>query len=90
MFGDPSYALEELRAEIGSALVCGDLNLEISQEHIENHQAYIQGWHKAISDDPNCLFKAIRDAQKICDFVIEVGELEKYICKAKDDFEVVM
>ena len=78
VFGTEKYAIEELRAEIGSAMLCADLSLEQSQYELDNHQAYINSWMKVIEEQPNEIFKAINDAQKISDFVLEHGEIELY------------
>lgn len=69
-FGTAKYAEEELRAEIASMFIEQDLGIETSEKHIENNGAYIQDWHDKIKEDPNVLFKAIADAEKICKFVM--------------------
>ena len=51
----------------------------MSQEHINNHKAYIQSWIAEIKNDPNELFKAINDATKISDYLIEKGNLKRFI-----------
>lgn len=68
-FGTPEYAEEELRAEIASMFMEQDFGIEVSESHINNNAAYVAGWHKIIKDDPNILFKAIADAEKISKFV---------------------
>lgn len=80
-FGTESYAKEELRAEIASAFTSqalgfGAQSAEMSAA-MENHKAYIQSWCKAISDAPNELFAAIKDAEKISDYLIEKGEFDR-------------
>lgn len=62
-FGSKSYALEELRAEMGSWMLCSELGLA-SPGVDENHAAYIQSWIQALKDDPKVLFKAAADAEK--------------------------
>ena len=69
-FGTAKYAEEELRAEIASMFIEQDLEIETSEKHIENNSAYIQEWHDKIKEDPNILFRAIADAEKICKFVM--------------------
>lgn len=69
-FGTAKYAEEELRAEIASMFIEQDLGIETSEKHIENNSAYIQEWHDKIKEDPNILFKAIADAEKITRFVM--------------------
>ncbi len=78
-FGTESYAKEELRAEIASAFTAQVLGLDnsITQSTLDNHKAYIQAWIQAIEDQPNELFAAIKDAEKISDYLIEKGEFLK-------------
>ncbi len=79
-FGTAKYAEEELRAEIASMFIEQDLGIETSEKHIENNGAYIQDWHDKIKEDPNVLFKAIADAEKICKFVIaKESEIKKEV-----------
>lgn len=79
-FGSESYAKEELRAEIASAFTAQALGLDFDPEsnknHLDNHKAYIQSWIKAIKEEPNELFAAIKDAEKISDYLIEKGQFE--------------
>lgn len=79
-FGSEAYAKEELRAEIASAFTSQALGIvSFDEEHINNHKAYIQSWAKAIENNPGELFAAIRDAEKISDYLLEKGNfLEKY------------
>lgn len=70
-FGTPSYAKEELRAEIGSALLSAELGVMTSDRQVENHAAYIQSWIKILEESPEELFKAIDDATKISDYILD-------------------
>lgn len=79
-FGSDKYAEEELRAEIASIFMEQDLGIEASEKHIQNNSAYIQAWHDKIKDDPNILFRAIADAEKITQFVIaKESEIKKEV-----------
>lgn len=82
-FGTPEYAKEELRAEIASAFTSQALGFGREAEDLSgamnNHKAYIQSWIKAIEDQPNELFAAIKDAEKISDYLLEKGEFLKDI-----------
>ncbi len=86
-FGSESYAKEELRAEIASAFTTQALGFKNAEYHsLDNHKAYIQSWVKAIQDKPNELFAAIKDAEKISDYLIEKGQFE-IAPKAKEVIE---
>ena len=67
-FGSEKYAIEELRAEIGSMFLCRDLGISMDGQDVQ-HAAYIQSWIRILKKDPDVLFKAAADAEKICDFI---------------------
>ena len=79
-FGSESYAKEELRAEIASAFTSQALGFGAQGADLgaamDNHKAYVQSWVKAIQDSPKELFAAIKDAEKISDYLIEKGEFK--------------
>ncbi len=72
-FGSEEYAKEELRAEIASAYICAELGIDTSMNE-NNNVAYIQSWSTAIKDNYKYLEDAVKDADKICNYVIEKGE----------------
>lgn len=69
------YAREELRAEITSAFVGQELNLPMTEEHINNHKAYIQDWLQVLEKDPYELIDAIMDAEVAADYILEKFDL---------------
>ena len=71
MFGDKTYAIEELRAEFASLFMQSELDIDIDAKHFDNHSAYIQSWAEAIREDKNVLFSAIKDAGDIATYVRE-------------------
>lgn len=68
-FGSESYSKEELVAEIGAATLCHECNLETT-ESFRNSAAYVQGWLKALKDDPKMIISAASKAEKAVDFII--------------------
>lgn len=78
MFGSDEYAKEELRAEIASAFAAQALGLRLTdrqlQYHMDQHSAYLQSWTSRLKDAPEELFRAIRAAEEISDYLIEQGE----------------
>lgn len=76
-FGTPDYATEELRAEIASLFMEQDLEIQVSEKHVENNSKYIKAWHEKIAEDPNVLFTAIADADRIAKYVIEKEKKEQ-------------
>lgn len=79
-FGSESYAKEELRAEIASAFTAQALGFgncgSVLTDAMDNHKAYIQSWIEVITDKPGELFAAIKDAERISDYLLEKGEFE--------------
>ena len=74
---DPAaYAKEELFAELASSFVAAEIDLTISDSVIENNRAYVQHWLSAIKKDHNVLFSAIKEADKIADYLIDQGRVE--------------
>lgn len=77
------YAIEELRAEIASAMTSQQLGISLTEEQMQSnldlHKAYIQGWAQAIKDAPKVLFDAIKDAEQISDYLIDKGEFRQVI-----------
>lgn len=65
-FGGSSYAFEELVAELGSAMLCNNFNIEGKLQHTE----YIASWLKALNDDEKAILKASAKAQKAFDYLI--------------------
>ena len=86
VFGSPEYAYEELVAEMCSAFVGFNLHTEPTEDHINNHKAYIQSWVQAIKDDPNILIKAVKDAQEAASYMDLNAELisEKEYTEVKE------
>jgi antirestriction protein ArdC len=57
----PSYAFEELVAELGAAMVCASLGVPLDKLQ---HTSYIQSWLKQLKDDTSFVFKAAAEANK--------------------------
>ena len=57
----PSYAYEELVAELGAAMVCASLGVPLDKLQ---HTSYIQSWLKQLKNDTSFVFKAAADASK--------------------------
>ncbi len=66
-FGTPDYAREELRAEIASLMIGSELNIG---HDFGQHAAYVESWIEVLQKEPNEMYKASADAQKIFDFVL--------------------
>lgn len=87
-FGSEKYALEELRAELAAMFLEQDLGIAVSEKHIENNSRYIKEWHDKIKQDPDALFTAIADADKITRF-IATKEMEAERMESAEPYAVV-
>jgi antirestriction protein ArdC len=66
-FGEESYAMEELVAELGAAFLCSTLGL--ASEPRADHAAYLSGWLKVLKQDKRAIFTAASQAQKAVDWM---------------------
>ena len=67
LFGDPTYAKEELVAEMGAAYLCGVCS--IANTTLANSAAYLQSWMQVLRQDPTMLVHAAAQAQKAADYI---------------------
>ena len=63
------YALGELIAEMASCFLATELRIP-NGEPLDNHAAYLKSWLEGMHGDPNYIFKASRQASKVCDFLL--------------------
>lgn len=77
VFGSPKYALEELVAESGAAILCQHHGLtpEVRKDHVQ----YIASWIKACKDDPTAFAKAFAMAAKAVTYLTKDTNEEKNI-----------
>jgi len=73
-FGSEGYAKEELRAEIASMLLSGELGIGHDPGQ---HVAYVNSWIKALQEDPTEIFRAAADAEKIQDYVLALSQQQE-------------
>jgi antirestriction protein ArdC len=76
-FGTPSYAREELVAEIGSMFLSADT---VIAHNTAQHAAYVASWIKLLQDDKNAVARAAGAASKAVDHVLSL-EREKSATK---------
>jgi antirestriction protein ArdC len=68
-FGDESYAMEELIAELGSAYTMATLQLELTPR--QDHAAYIESWLRVLRADKRAIFTAASQAQRAADWLVK-------------------
>lgn len=83
--GDENYAREELRAELASVFLCGELG--ISPE-LEQHASYLDNWLSKLKEDKFEIFRAASDAQKIPDFIMDFVPELKTDAELADDADL--
>jgi len=66
-FGSHAYSQEELRAELASCFIAGELGLSCD---IPNHASYVASWLRVLKDDKREIFRAAADAQRIADYLL--------------------
>jgi antirestriction protein ArdC len=66
-FGDNSYAMEEMIAELGSFMLANETGLPAK---IENHASYLENWMKVLKADKKALFIASAKASQACDHIM--------------------
>lgn len=64
-FGDRQYAAEELVAELTSAFICAEFNIDGNLQHAD----YIGNWIALLKDDAKAFFTAASAAQKAADYL---------------------
>ncbi len=69
-FGDRTYSVEELVAEIGAAFLCAHTGID-RLDIQENQASYIAGWLSKLRNDKRFIFKAAAEAQKGVDYIID-------------------
>ncbi len=67
-FGSNDYSKEELVAEMGASMLCGELG--IFDTTADNSAAYLQNWLNAIKADPTMLVSAAGKAQRAVDLIL--------------------
>jgi len=66
-FGDPTYAKEELVAEMGTAYLCGVCG--IAHATLEHSAAYLQSWMRVLRHDATLLVHAAAQAQRAANYI---------------------
>lgn len=62
-------AREEMRAEIASAMMAGELGIS---SDLEQHSVYVESWLDALRRDKREVFRAAGDAQRIADWCLDL------------------
>lgn len=74
-FGNESYAMEELVAEIGAAFLCAELG--VSAEPRADHAQYLASWLRVLKADKRAVFTAASKSSQAFDFLESLQRQEK-------------
>jgi antirestriction protein ArdC len=90
-FGNESYAIEELVAELGSSFLLAELDIPQSND-LNNITAYLNHWLKILKQDHTAIFTTASAASKAVDFILsfsqpqEITETKEEIIQTTDKF----
>lgn len=73
-FGNSTYAMEELVAEMAGCFLLGAVNLPVLDK-LENHVSYLQSWLQKLKEDHKAIFQASSAAAAAADFILEKAGL---------------
>lgn len=69
-----AYAHEELVAEIASMFLTAEFGITQTEEHFEQHAAYVNSWIRLLASDPDEIFNAAKEARKAANFILMFKE----------------
>jgi len=70
VWGDDTYAREELVAEFGASFLCGACGIDNS-DLLDNSAAYIAYWKKRIREEPGLVVTAAHGGQRAADYILD-------------------
>ncbi|MEM8793818.1 MAG: zincin-like metallopeptidase domain-containing protein [Pseudomonadota bacterium] len=79
-FGSDAYAVEELIAELSSAILGAELGLPVS--HLDHHASYIASWLKILKQDERAILTAAAKAEEAATLLLEMGGHQSSATKA--------
>ena len=68
---EEAYAFEELVAEISSMFVSAETGIDQTQEHFDNHAAYVDLWIRHIRNDNQAYFRAVKLAWNAAEYILK-------------------
>jgi len=83
-FGSHDYSMEEIIAEVGSAMVCADISL--TPEVRADHAHYISNWLEVLKGDKRAIFTAAAHAERAAAF-LHAKQPQSAVAKAEGGAE---
>jgi len=70
-FGSDAYAMEELVAELSSAMLGAELGLPV--EHLDHHASYLASWLKVMKADSRAILTIAAKAEEAASLLLHLG-----------------
>jgi antirestriction protein ArdC len=70
-FGSGAYAMEELVAELSSAMLGAELGLPV--EHLDHHASYLASWLKVLKADSRAILTVAAKAEEAVSLLLRLG-----------------
>jgi antirestriction protein ArdC len=70
-FGSEAYAMEELVAELSSAMLGAELGLPV--DHLDHHSSYLASWLKALKADSRAILTVAAKAEEASSLLLQFG-----------------
>jgi antirestriction protein ArdC len=73
-FGSEVYAMEELVAELSSAMLGAELGLPV--DHLDHHASYLASWLKVLKADSRAILTVAAKAEEAASLLLQLGRRE--------------
>jgi antirestriction protein ArdC len=73
-FGSEAYAMEELVAELSSAMLGAELGLPV--DHLDHHASYLASWLKVLKADSRAILTVAAKAEEAASLLLQFGGRE--------------
>ncbi|HEX8215060.1 MAG TPA: zincin-like metallopeptidase domain-containing protein [Allosphingosinicella sp.] len=73
-FGSEAYAMEELVAELSSAMLGAELGLPV--DHLDHHASYVASWLKVLKADSRAILTVAAKAEEAASLLLRLGRGE--------------
>jgi antirestriction protein ArdC len=84
-FGSEAYAMEELVAELSSAILGAELGLPV--DHLDHHASYLASWLKVLKADSRAILTVAAKAEEAASLLLRLGRREVFGDSAEDPFD---
>jgi antirestriction protein ArdC len=71
-FGSEGYAMEELVAELSSAMLGAELGLPV--DHLDHHASYLASWLKVLKADSRAILTVAAKAEEAASLLLRLGQ----------------